>query len=219
MKEAELIKKYGLDLEALKREQLKLSKNLQIKDSINFSSAERIGAIENIIVKNKIIAAIIVCDKEFNIIEQQYFLDSLRFPYIHGFRAYREMPSMISAFNKLSEKPDVVFIHGHGLSHCRLGLASHFSLSVNVPCIGVASSPFEENKIQGEDILLNDKKVGKILQSKQESNPIYISPGNLISVKSAFELCKRMIKEPHKLPEPLHLAHKYAKQVRDELKL
>ena len=129
MDEADLIKKYGIDMEALKREQIKLAKGLSIKDSTDFSLATRFAAVDNAVINNRIIAAIIVCDKECNIIEQQYFFDKLKFPYLHGFRSYREMPAMIEAFNKLNEKPDVIFIHGHGICHPRLGLASHFSLS------------------------------------------------------------------------------------------
>ena len=137
MEEGEIIKKYGIYIEALKREQLKLAKSLSIKDAegVDFSSVERFGAIENLCVKNKIISAIVVCDKDFNIMEQQYFFDKLKFPYLYGFRAYREMPAMIEAFNKLNEKPDVILISGHGICHSRLGLASHFSLSAGVPTI------------------------------------------------------------------------------------
>jgi deoxyribonuclease V len=130
---------------------------------------------------------------------------------------------MVEAFNKLNEKPDVVFISGHGISHSRLGLASHFSLSTGVPTIAVANSLFEENKISdnGEDILRDNKKekVGKVLQSKENSNPIYVSPGNMISVNTAYNIVKQMIKQPHKLPEPLHLAHKYAKEIAKELNI
>ena len=46
---------------------------------------------------------------------------------------------------------------------------------------------------------------------------MFISPGNLISVSSAHELSKKLINPPHKRPEPLHLASKYAKSVRKEL--
>jgi len=221
MDEKELIAKYNIDIEALKREQIKLAKNLVIKDSMDFSLATRFGAIENLCIKNKIISSIIVCDKICNIIEQQYFFDKLKFPYLHGFRSYREMPAMIEAFNKLSEKPDVVFIHGHGICHPRLGLASHFSLSTNVPTIGVAGELFEENKIEdnGEDILLGDKKVGKVLRSKEKANPLFISPGDKISIETAYNISKSFIRLPHKLPEPLHLAHKYAKNVRKELRI
>ncbi len=221
MEEKELIARYGLDIESLKKEQIKLAKSISAKDSTDFSVASLFGAIENFIVGNKIVSCIIICDRECNIIEQQYFSDKLRFPYLHGFRSYREMPSMVEAYNKLTEKPDVVFIHGHGISHPRLGLASHFSLLVNVPVIGVAGELYDETKISsnGEDILLEKEKVGKVLQSKEKANPLFISPGNGISIETAYELTKGFVRFPHKLPEPLHLAHKYAREVKDELGL
>lgn len=221
MDEKELIARYGLDMESLKKEQAKLAKEIKLKDSSDFSLATRFGAIDSICVRNKIISAVIVCDKEFNIIEQQYFLDKLNFPYLAEFRSYRELPSMVSAYNKLQEKPDVMFIHGHGITHPRFGLASHFSLSTGVPSIGIAAELFENCKIDknGEDIMAESKIIGKVLKSKEKANPLFVSPGSGISVESAFNLAKTLIKMPHKLPEPLHMAHKYAREVREELKL
>jgi len=219
MEEKELAERYGISIESLRNEQLKLAKSLDLKGNINISNIERIGAIETVIVKNKIIAVTIICDKDFNIIEQQYFFDSLKFPYIHGLRAYRELPSMIGAFDKLSERPDVVLIHGPGIMQKDLGIASHFSLLTKITSIGVNEDVLEENKLKGEDIFINEKKVGKVLISKENSKPIYLSPGNSISIKEAYDVCKILVKEPHKLPEPLHLAHKYAKSVREELKI
>jgi len=219
MQESELIAKYNINIESLKAEQLKLSKEITLKDSQDFTNIERIAAVENIIIKNQIISVVIVCDKEFNIIEQQYFLDKLRFPYLNEFRAYRELPTMVEAINKLTESPDIVLIRGEGIMHPRLGMASHLSLSVGIPVIGIADSIFDGSEVSGEDIVKDKKKVGRILQSKEKSNPLFINPGNKISIETSFNLIKNMIKLPHKLPEPLHLAHKYAKEVREELKL
>lgn len=215
----ELAKRYNLDLKALKEEQIKLAKSLKIKDAADFSAIERIGAIENICIKNKIISAMVVCDKNYEIIEQEYFFDKLRFPYLHDFRSYREVPAMIAVYNKLTEKPDVVFIHGHGICHPRLGIASHFSVAAGIPSIGVSDNLPEGNNIKGKDVFIEGKKVGRVLASKEGSRPLYICPGNLISIESAYELVKNMIVEPHKMPEPMHLAHKYAKEVQKELKL
>lgn len=219
MDEQELIKKYGLDIEALKREQLKLAKEITLKDAVDFSFAERFGAVESIIIDNKIISVVIVCDKEGEILDQQYFLDKLRFPYLSEFRSYRELPSTLNAFYKLSEKPDVVFIKGHGITHSRLGLASHFGVLANVPTIGIADSLFDCDKIKGENIMKNKEIAGRVLHSKEKSNPLFVSVGNGISLETAYELTKSLIKSPHKLPEPLSLAHKYAKSVREELRL
>jgi len=216
MKPEELAKRYNLDLKKLEKEQENLAKQLEIKDSIDFSVADKIGAIDNAFFQNNIISACVLVDNENEILEQEYFSDKLRFPYISGFRAYRELPSMIEAFTKLEEKPDVVFVSGHGISHPRLGLASHFSLSVGVPTIGIANSLFV-GEVKNNYIVLKGKKVGKILVEKPGAKPLYVSPGNLISVETAYELAKRFIRLPHKLPEPLHIAHKYSKEIRKEL--
>lgn len=215
MVKEDLLKKYNIDLEALKKEQLKLAKTLSIKDiGVEF---DRIGAIENVLVKNKIISAMIVCDRNFEIIEQEYFIDKLRFPYIFGFKAYRELPIMTAVFSKIREKPDIVLVHGEGINHERLGIASHFSLLTGVPTIGVSDRLYEGNRVIGSDVMMAGKKVGRMFRSKEGSRPLYICPGDKISIASASEMIKSFIIPPHKLPEPMNLAHKYVKQVRKEI--
>ena len=227
MDKEELIKKYNINIEELEKEQLELAKKLEIKDKIDFSLADKFGAFVNTFIGNKILSCVIVCNcsllgkdggkRECEIIDRAYFFDKARFPYLAGFRAYRELSAMVEAFNKLNEKPDVVFISAQGIIHPRLGLASHFSISADVPVIGVSNSIID-CEIKGKDILRNGKKLGKVLHVKPESRPVYISPGNLISIETAYKLCEDFIKLPHKLPEPLHLARKYTKEVERELK-
>jgi len=212
----EIAKKFNIDLKKLEKEQEKLAKKIELKDSIDFSVVERIAAVDNAFFQNKIVSACVVINPEMEVLEQDYFSDKMRFPYISGFRAYRELPSMTEAFNKLEEKPEVIFIPGHGIAHPRLGVASHFSISADVPSVGVANSLLV-GEVKGTDILLDKKKIGKVLMSKPGSRPMYVSPGNLISIESAYELAKKFVKLPHKLPEPLHLAHKYAKEIRKEM--
>lgn len=212
----EIIKKYHINLEKLEKEQKNLAKQLSIKDEQDFSSIVKVGGISNIFFQNKIISAIVILDNNFELVEQKYFSDKTRFPYIPGFRAYRELPAMASCFHELEEKPELVFISGHGISHPRLGIASHFSLTTQVPSIGVADSLLV-GEIRGEDVFYNGKAVAKLLRTKEGSKPIYVSPGNMISLKTAVELTRRFIKEPHKLPEPLHTSHKYAKEVMREI--
>lgn len=55
--------------------------------------------------------------------------------------SFREYPALLAAWEMLSQKPDLVFVDGHGISHPRrLGVASHFGLLVDVPTIGVAKT-------------------------------------------------------------------------------
>jgi deoxyribonuclease V len=216
LRKAELSGKYGIDFDKLEKEQIKLAKELVIKNRIDFSLSDRFGGIDNTFINNKILSCIIVCDKNFEIIDRAYVFERVTFPYLPGFRSYRELPAMIKAFEKLNEKPDVIFIAGQGIIHPKLGMASHFGLSTGTAAIGVSNS-YSNCEIKNNDILKKDKKVGKILLSKEGSNPMYISPGNNIDVKSAYELSQKLINLPHKYPEPLHLASKYAREVRKEL--
>lgn len=212
----EIAEKYNIDLEKLKKEQLKLKENLKIKDSMNFDLVERIAGIDNAFFKNQIISAIVVL-VDGEVVEQEYFSDKIRFPYISGFRAYRELPSMIQAFNKLDEKPDLVFIRGNGILHPRgFGLASHFSVSTSVPTIGVTDSLLV-GEIEEDSIFLDVNLVGKIIKTKEGAKSLYVSPGNMISVSTAAKLVKKFTLEPHKFPEPLRLAKKYAKEIRKEI--
>jgi len=211
-----LIKRYNIDLERLKREQLKIARELEIKDKIDFSLADSFGAVDNTFIDNKLLSCFIVCDKNFEIVDRSYAFEKVKFPYIPGFRNYRELPVMIEAFEKLSEKPDIIFVPAQGIIHPRLGLASHFSLATSVPTIGV-SNAIVDCEVKGEDIVKDDNKVGKLLSVKPGSKPLFISPGNGITIESAIKLSKKLVRLPHKRPEPLHLAAKYARGVRKEL--
>jgi len=212
----ELAKKYNIDIKKLENEQEKLAKQLSIKDSIDFSKVVKIGGISNVFFQNKIISAAVVINSEFELVEQKYFSDKTRFPYIPGFRAYRELPAMVSCFEQLEDKPEVVFISGHGISHPRLGLASHFSLVTGIPAIGIADSLLF-GEINGENVVKDRKIIARILKTREGSRPLYVSPGNLISLESAVKLVRRFIKEPYKLPEPQRLAHKYSREVMKEI--
>lgn len=219
MEKEELARRYGLDLKKLELEQIKLSKSLEIKDKLDLDNVTRIGAIENFIVQNKIISAMVIVDKNYEIIEESYFLDKLRFPYMHGFENYRLLQYMTGVIAKIIEKPDILLIEGAGINHPRLGVASHLSLVTGIPTIGIDDKLFEENKSKDGEILMNGKEVGRKLITKEGSRPLYIFPGNNISVDSAYNFVKDLVVLPHKMPEPMHLAHKYAKEIKKELRI
>lgn len=212
-----IAKKFNIDLRKLELEQRKVAEAVSLKDAIDFNLADRIAGCDTAIVNNRIIAAIVVLDKDMQILEQQYVVKKAEFPYLPGFRAYRELPAMTECFNKLQEQPDVLFIEGHGIAHPRkCGIAAHFGIIIQKPTIGIA-----KNLLMGEakdgDIIINGKVCGFKLQTKEGSKPIYISSGNMISLKTALELTKKFIVKPHKLPEPLVQARKYANKIREEL--
>ena len=215
----ELSEKYSIDFEKLEKEQIALARDIVIENKFDIELIEKLGAVINIFIRNKILSCFIVCDKNFEVIDKTYIFEKVRFPYFPGFRNYRELPSIMKAFEKLKEKPDVIFIEGQGIIHPRLGLASHFGLSTGIPTIGVSNSlvDCETKGNDGDEIIKNKEKVGKVLIGKEGSKPLYISPGNNISIDSSYKISKEIINPPHKRPEPLHIASKYAKNVRKEI--
>ncbi len=216
MKEKEAVEK-GIDLEKLKEEQRKLSKLVSLKDSFDFSVCQRYGGIICETIGKELVATVIVLDDKGEIVDKKFSIQKPRFPYIPGFRAYRELPVIIDALKKVEEDPDIIFILGQGIAHPQgLGLASHLGVSINKPVIGIAKSLMCGEE-KGDDIILNKKVVAKKIITKEKSNPIYISPGHDISMKSSLDLTIKSIHEPHKLPEPLVQARKFLKEVREEM--
>lgn len=146
----------------------------------------------------------------------------VRFPYISGYLAFRELPVMLRAWDAaLRDGPpiDAVLIDGNGLLHPRrAGIACCFGLLVDVPVIGIGKSllcgrvdlagmradEFRPVEHDGE-------QVGLAVRSGDRSRPVYVSPGNRCDVVSAARLAKRLM-TGHRLPEPLHRADRLSKE-------
>jgi deoxyribonuclease V len=143
-------------------------------------------------------------------------------PYIPGFLGFREAPALVEAFQNLKQKPDLILVDGHGISHPRrLGIASHLGVLLDCPTIGVAKSILvgkpegEPGNIPGDSVPLvwKGETIGLVLRTRTNVLPVYISPGHRISMASAKEWVIRCL-SGFKLPEPTRHAHKIANQVR-----
>jgi deoxyribonuclease V len=227
MKEEEA-KDRGIDLEPLREEQKKLAKLISLKDGFDFKNCTRFAGIVTETLKTReIIAVIAILDENMQVVESKYTIKPAKFPYVPCFRAYRELPAILSLYDKVEDQPDVIFVLGHGVSHPRgCGIASHLGISLEKPVIGITKSLMADqeskecnSKEQKDEILIGKKVVAKKMITKEKANPIYISPGNLISLKTAMEITKRCIRDPHKLPEPIVQARKIISKVREELNL
>ena len=76
-----------------------------------------------------------------DVLERVLYEEALRFPYIPGLLSFREAPSILSGFQKLRHKPDLLMVDGQGIAHPRrLGIASHLGLLLDLPSIGCAKS-------------------------------------------------------------------------------
>lgn len=200
-----------MDTFELKKEQYRLAQKVVVND--DFPSIKTVGGAECVASGNNILAIVVVCEfPSMKLIEKKTYLLHDPLPYKPGFVAYREMPALIEAYNLLENEPDVLIVKGTGILHPRkIGLASHLGLALNKATIAVTDKMFrvkvENGKIfQGADI------VGFEVITREHARPLYISPGHLVSLGSTLDIIKKSLCPPHKMPEPLHLAHKYGKK-------
>jgi len=85
-----------------------------------------------------------------------------------------------------------------------------------MPTIGVAKTLLAGEEKDGT-IMMEGEKRAVLLKTKEHSKPIYISPGHRVSLKTAEAIVKKCMVEGHKLPEPLHEAHKYSNKIKDRM--
>lgn len=202
-------------LSELKKEQLKLAKKVIIEDKVDIKEIKLIGGCDQAFFNDKIISSIIILNKKLALIEKKYSVSKINFPYIPGFLSYREVPSVIKTYKKLKYKPDILLCDFNGILHPRgIGAASHLGVLLDICTIGVAKNLLC-GKIKNDYIYLNNEKIGYQLKTGK-FKPIYISPGNKISLKTSVEIVKKLIIK-NRLPEPLKLAHLYANEVKKNM--
>ena len=143
------------------------------------------------------------------------------FPYVPGLLSFREIPALLTAWKQMPLKPDVVMMDGHGIAHPRrLGIASHFSLWVDKPTIGcakkllVGSHGMLAQTARAEAIICDrDEIIGAALRTRDRIKPVYISPGNLLTLEDALGITQQCVAK-HRLPEPTRQAHLLVNQLR-----
>ncbi|MEK6828170.1 MAG: endonuclease V [Nanoarchaeota archaeon] len=205
-----------VDFAKLKEEQLKLAKKVTLKDS--FEKLNLIAGVDCAYNQYDAITAIVVCDyKTMEVKEKVFAVVKAKVPYLKGFLAYREGHAISEAYAKLENKPDLMIFDGNGILHPRrIGLASHMGVLLDIASIGIAKQLLV-GEINGNKVYVDKEARAELIVTKEHSKPIYISPGHKISLKTSVEIVKHCIKFPHKLPEPLHLAHRYSNEIRDKI--
>ncbi len=203
-----------LKTDKLKAEQLKLAKEVVIKDKV--SKVKLVAGCDQAFVEDDVISVVVVLDKNLKVIEQKSAVTKARFPYIPGYLFYREGPAIIEAFNKLENKPDLLMVDGNGILHPRkIGIASQIGLLLDIPTIGIAKN-LMCGKIENGKVYYEREIRGVEVFTREHAKPIYISPGHNISLGKSVEIIKKYLINPHKLPEPIHVAHKFAKRMSKE---
>ena len=216
-----------MDLEELKRIQQECAKKVVQKD--DFQEIRTVGGIDLTFqdIRNnptKAWASLVVIDiNTLKPIYEDVVEGIVDFPYIPTFLAFRELPLMLNLHQRAQKKPDVYFIDGQGVAHPRgCGIASHFGVITHSVSVGVAKTKLfgyykEPSTKRGSWSYLTYRGniLGAVLRTRDDAEPIYVSVGHRISLKTAIELVLKT--SIYRIPEPTRLAHNLLQKVRKKL--
>ena len=215
-----------MDLEKLKKIQLECAKKVIQRD--DFTEIKTVGGMDLTFADIKkdptrAWASLVVIELEtLKPIYEHVVEDVVDFPYIPTFLAFRELPLLLKLYKTAEVKPDVFFVDGQGVAHPRgCGIASHFGVETGEVSVGVAKSKLfgyakEPGPKKGDFTYLRYKGriIGAVVRTKDNAQPVYVSVGHRISLKTAIELVLKT--SVYRVPEPTRLAHNLLQKVRRE---
>ncbi len=215
-----------MDLEKLKKIQLECAKKVIQRD--DFDEIKTVGGMDLTFEDIKrdptrAWASLVVIELEtLKPIYEHVVEDIVDFPYIPTFLAFRELPLLLKLYETAEVKPDVFFVDGQGIAHPRsCGIASHFGVETGEVSVGVAKSKLfgyakEPGPKKGDFTYLRYKGriIGAVVRTKDNAQPVYVSVGHRISLKTSIELVLRT--SIYRVPEPTRLAHNLLQKVRRE---
>ena len=169
-------------------------------------------------------AAVVLIEAESGRVQQVISADTpVQFPYVPGLLSFREVPAIMLALEKLPVRPDLVLCDGQGIAHPRrFGIACHIGVLYDLPTIGCAKTRLtgraeEPASTKGSysDLIHKREVIGAVLRTRDNVNPLYISPGNRISLPTALHWVLKLTTR-YRLPEPTRLADQLVGQIKKE---
>jgi len=208
-------------------EAIQLQNELKGKISLkkSFNKVKIVAGADVSYYQNNMIAGIVIFKfPQLEIIEKKSSLSPVNFPYIPGLLTFREGPSLLEAFVKIKNEPDIILFDGQGIAHPRrMGIATHLGLFLDKPTIGCAKS-----RLSGKYTSIGEKKgdyallkegeevLGAVIRTRKKVKPIFVSPGYKIDLPNSIEIILKCIVK-YRLPVPVREAHIFVNQIRNNL--
>jgi deoxyribonuclease V len=218
-----LIHNFENDIQKMKEIQLSLKEKINFQDLLK--EPEIVCGVDLSLIGNQGLSVITTLDfKSLKLLDVTYSVENLQIEYIPGFLAFRELPVFLKAWELLQIEPDVVFFDGHGYAHPRrLGIATHASFFIEKPTVGIGKSLLvgnyeEPGNEKGDYSYLYhiNEIIGAVVRTRKNVNPVFISPGNYITLEKAIQLSLKTTTK-YRLPEITRIAHNYTQSLKKEL--
>jgi deoxyribonuclease V len=164
-------------------------------------------------------AAVVVDTASLDVVEEAVVEGAVSFPYVPGLLAFREVPMLLRALERLSTAVDLLLCDGQGLAHPRrCGVACHLGVLTGLPAVGCAKNHLlgehdEPGPRRGDRAALVDggDVLGCVLRTQDAVRPVYVSPGHLIGVDQAADVVLGLCSQ-FRLPDPVRRADHISRQ-------
>lgn len=202
--------------------QEELAPGLRLAPPLDLGGVKYVAGADVSTEGNMAYATVVVLSfPDLALVEVQGFRAPLTFPYVPGLLSFREIPSVARALEKVRTPVDAVIFDAQGLAHPRrMGLASHMGLFLDVPTVGCAKSrlvgKYEEPGVEkgsAADLVHRGEVVGRVLRTRTNISPVFVSVGNGLDLDSAAKLVLACCTK-YRLPETTRQAHKTANELR-----
>lgn len=207
--------------------QTELADRVSLEDDPRLRDIHLVAGIDNAYAKTAarttaFSVVVVMAWPELEVVEIGQAEREVTFPYVPGLLSFRELPVIIEALERVKSTPDLLICDGHGLAHPRrFGLACHVGVVTGIPTIGSAKKPFvasydPPDMTPGSRTVLHigAEPVGTALRTYSRRRlPIFISPGDRISIDTAADLAFAMTPKGL-LPAPQQAAHDTVTRIR-----
>lgn len=168
---------------------------------------------------DRLVAAVVVLDAtDFRVLDSAAVPGEARFPYVPGLFAFRELPALVEALERLTVRPDLLVCDGQGIAHPRrFGLACHVGVITGLPTVGVAKTPLGHYEPPGElrgdwsPLVDGADVVGRTLRTQSGVKPVFVSVGHRIDLARATAEVLRLAPR-FRLPETTRAADHLCRQ-------
>ena len=181
-----------------------------LEDSVE--EVTSIAAVGHAFIRDMALSHVVAVDTDMQLLEEATVIERMEIPYVPGLLFCREGRAVLKAMRALRHKCDVLLVDACGINHFRFaGLASHIGVILDMPTVGVSRrtlcGEYATPRTPGSYCRLQfcNRTVGFVLQTKQGTRPIFISPGHRVSLQGSLEIASASLRD-HKMPEPLHIA-------------
>ncbi len=212
----------------LKEYQDEVAQSVEVTQPLNHIP-DRIGGIDVSFVpnSNRGVAAFVEVDVvNGTVVYSRMFEDEIRFPYVSGYLAYRELPLLQTLLTEViaeRELPVVTLVDGSGVLHPRrAGVGAMLGVAMGMRTIGVTKKHLigkvdisgltngESREIHVGDGADEHLAGFAMLPGSGTMKPIYISPGHLIDAQSSLAVLQRCLLG-RRLPEPIYWADRLSR--------